>query len=245
MVEVGVEDDAVSAQRRYYSETADDYDARHLLSPDEHSLALGWLLALIKANGFSGILDVGCGTGRCLRFLKREGLEIALKGIEPVPALRDVAMRRGLSAEEITEGDALALPFADRSIDLVCSFGVLHHIADHEMAVSEMSRVARKAVFISDSNNLGQGGVIARAAKHGLRALGLWPILNFVRTNGKGYHRSKGDGIYYSYSILNDVPMLRRRFSELYFMGTHSSGPNLYRTASHIAVFAQSPRDRG
>ncbi len=235
-------DDAVSAQRKYYSETAQDYDARHLLTPDEHSLALGWLSALIKANGFGGVLDVGCGTGRCLRFLRGEGLQIALKGIEPVQALRDVAMRKGLSAAEIIGGDALALPFANESIDLVCSFGVLHHIADHKKAVAEMCRVARKAVFISDSNNFGQGDAIARAAKQGLRTLGLWPMFDFVRTKGKGHHFSEEDGVYYSYSILNDEPALRRRFSQLYFLGAHSSGPNLYRTASHIAVFAQSPR---
>ncbi len=237
-------DDAVLAQRKYYSQTADDYDTRHLLTPDEHSVALGWLSALIRANGFAGVLDVGCGTGRCLRFLKGEGLSIGLKGIEPVQALRDVATRQGLTAEEIIEGDALALPFADGSIDLVCSFGVLHHIANHKKAVSEMCRVARKAIFISDSNNFGQGGAIARAAKRGLRTLGLWSIFNFFRTKGKGYHFSEDDGVYYSYSVLNDAPALRRRFSELYFMGTHSSGPDLYRTASHIAVFAQGPRVR-
>jgi ubiquinone/menaquinone biosynthesis C-methylase UbiE len=236
-----VEDDTVLAQRQYYSETAEDYDTRHLLTPGEHSLALGWLSALIRANGFGGVLDVGCGTGRCLRFLKREGLQIALKGIEPVEALRDVGMRKGLSAGEIIDGDALALPFADGSIDLVCSFGVLHHVPDHEKAVAEMCRVARKAVFISDSNNFGQGSATARAIKQGLRALGLWPMVKFVQTKGKVYQFSEEDGIYFSYSVLDDTPVLRRRFSELYFMGTHSSGPNLYRTASHLAVFAQRP----
>lgn len=237
-----MQNDAVSAQRRYYSETADDYDAMHLAGPDEHSLALGWMSVLIRANGIRGLLDVGCGTGRCLRFLKSEGIEIELKGIEPIQALRDVAMRKGLRAEEIIDGNALALPFADELIDLVCSFGVLHHIADHKQAVSEMCRVARKAVFISDCNNFGQGGAIARVAKQYLRASGLWPMFDFIRTKGRGYHYSEGDGVYYSYSILNDLPVLRRRFSTLNFMGTHPSGPNLYRTASHMAVFARSPR---
>ena len=187
--------DPVTAQRKYYSDTADAYDFRRLQRPDEHAVALGWLTALIRANRFSGILDVGCGTGHCLRFLKSEGFEIEVKGVEPVKAMRDIATRNGLSAEEIVDADALALPFADLSIDLVCSFGVLHHIADHQKAVSEMCRVARKAVFISDSNNFGQGGAVARAIKQGLRELGLWPIFDFVRTKGKGFHFSEGDGV--------------------------------------------------
>jgi ubiquinone/menaquinone biosynthesis C-methylase UbiE len=231
--------DAISIQRKYYTDTAAAYDDMHVSAIDEHFLALSWLSALISLYKFNSLLDVGCGTGRCLRFLKNEGLPITVTGIEPVQALREIGRQKGLSDTELIEGDALALPFADRTIDVVCSFGVLHHIEDHARAVSEMCRVARRAVFISDANNFGQGGPVARAVKQAIHAVGLWRVFDLVRTKGKRYHYSEGDGVFYSYSIFNDVPVIRRRFSDLHFMSTQPSSANLYRTAPHLAVFAQ------
>ena len=48
--------------------------------------------------------------------------------------------------------DALALPFADASIDVVMCSQVLHHFEfeDAERLVREMNRVARVAVIVSD-----------------------------------------------------------------------------------------------
>jgi SAM-dependent methyltransferase len=48
--------------------------------------------------------------------------------------------------------NALALPFRDRSIDVVMCSQVLHHFEDRdaEALIREMHRVARKAVVISD-----------------------------------------------------------------------------------------------
>jgi len=231
---------AVSIQRKYYASTAAAYDDMHVSGIDEHFLALSWLSSLIKLYKFENLLDVGCGTGRCLRFLKKEGLPITLVGVEPVEELRAMGRQRGLSDTELIEGDALALPFADRTIDIACSFGVLHHIQDHEKAVSEMCRVARRAVFISDANNFGQGGPISRLVKQGIHAFRLWRAFDLIRTKGKGFHYSEGDGVYYSYSVFNDVPVLRRRFSDLHFMSNQPSAANLYRTAPHLAVFAKT-----
>ena len=230
--------DPVSIQRRYYEETATAYDRMHLSETDEHHIALGWLTSLIKLYRFDSLLDVGCGTGRGLKFLKAHGVAIRMIGIEPVAALREIAIHDGLSYAEIVDGDALALPFPDKSFDVVCAFAILHHIKDHCAAVSEMCRVARRAVFISDSNGFGQGSPLARTVKQMINAIGLWPTFDFIRTRGKGYQFSQGDGLFYSYTLMNDVPILRQRFQDLRFMGTQPSGPNLYRSASSIAVFA-------
>jgi ubiquinone/menaquinone biosynthesis C-methylase UbiE len=232
--------DTVSLQRNYYASTAAAYDEMRVSGIDQHFLALSWLSSLIKLYTFESLLDVGCGTGRCLRFLKEEGLPITLVGVEPVEALRAIGRQKGLSDTELIEGDALALPFADKTIDIVCAFGVLRHIQNHKKAVSEMCRVARRAVFISDSNNFGKGGPIARAVKQGIHAVGLWRAFDLVRTKGRGYHYCEVDGVYFSYSVFDDVPVLRRRFSDLHFMSTQPSAANLYRTAPHLVVFAKT-----
>jgi len=49
-------------------------------------------------------------------------------------------------------GDALALPFADASFDVVCCCLFVHHLAPHQVVqfVNEGLRVSRKAVLIND-----------------------------------------------------------------------------------------------
>jgi ubiquinone/menaquinone biosynthesis C-methylase UbiE len=231
---------AGSLQAEYYTRTAALYDTVHVSEADEHAIALGWLAAMIQQRQIVSVLDIGSGTGRALRYLKHlPGLEV--RGIEPVAALREAGYRSGLTPQELTGGDALALEQPDDSFDLVCAFGVLHHIAHHGRAAAEMCRVARKAVFVSDANNFGQGPLRARLAKQGLRALGLWRAFDYVRTGGKGYHYSEGDGVFYSYTLFDDLPVFRRKFPDLLWMSTRPSGSNFFRSAESIALFASSP----
>jgi ubiquinone/menaquinone biosynthesis C-methylase UbiE len=232
--------DPVALQRQYYNETAAAYDGMHVSGIDEHFTALSWLSGLISLHKFESLLDVGSGTGRCLIYLKEHGHTLSVAGVEPVAALRDIGIRKGLSEAELFAGDALALPFGDKTVDVVCSFSILHHIQDHHKAVSEMCRVARRAVFISDVNNFANGGRLARAAKRAIRAAGLWPAFNFVKTKGKRYRYSEGDGVSYSYSLFDDVPEIRKQFPDMRFMGTAPSGADLFRTATAVALFAQT-----
>jgi hypothetical protein len=71
-----------------------------------------------------------------------------------------------------------------------------------------MTRVARRAIFISDNNRFGHGPPLARRAKVALHAAGLWPSLTHVRTRGRGYLLSEGDGVSYSYSVYDSLPTL-------------------------------------
>jgi ubiquinone/menaquinone biosynthesis C-methylase UbiE len=73
--------------------------------------------------------------------------------VDPVKQLRDVEYRYGISKVEFIDGDALELKFKDGEFELVCIFGVLHHITMPGIAVSEMLRVSKKSVFISDVNS--------------------------------------------------------------------------------------------
>lgn len=227
------------AQRDYYRATAQAYDGMHGLEAEEHEVAFALLSGLIRRYGFSSLLDIGSGTGRVLIQVKADHPDIAVTGIEPVDALRAVGHAKGLSADELRDGNALSLDLPDNSVDLVCAFAVLHHIKDHAQAVREMVRVARHGVFLSDANNFGQGSAMVRMVKRGCHALGLWPLLDWVMTRGKGYHWSEGDGIFYSYSVTRDIDLLRAKFSRVHMMNTlPMSGLDLYRGAPHMAVFA-------
>lgn len=227
----------VLAQRRYYAETATCYDEMHVAERDEHYFALSWLSALIGHFGHESVLDIGSGTGRALLYLKARH-PLRAVGIEPVGALRKKGHDKGLRTQELVDGDALSLPFADDTFDVVCAFAVLHHIREHGKAVAEMCRVARRGVFISDANNFGQGRFGLRVVKQALRACGFWRTADWILTGGRGFHVSDGDGIYYSYSLINDLPLIRQKFPIMHHLNTVNSGPNLYRTAPHLAVYA-------
>ena len=228
--------DPIRIQRDYYRETAADYDRRHVSADDEHAFALAFMISAIKFFGIRSVLDVGSGTGRALLALRSADPTLTIVGIEPSSELRARGHAKGLTAQQLTDGDGQALAFADGTFDLVCAFGVLHHVPHPRKAVREMLRVARRAVFISDANNFGQGRPMARLAKQAIHALRLWPLANFIKTRGKGYAISDGDGLFYSYSVFDDYPQIAAQCAHVHLLNTSGSGQNIYRSASHVAM---------
>ena len=227
---------ALELQRTYYAETAHLYDDMHEQDSDAHGLGLAYMMGMIELFGIRSVLDVGSGTGFALLKLKEKLPHIRAVGVEPSPALRAVGYGKGLAETELVDGDAMRLGFANASFDLVCEFGVLHHIPRPELAISEMLRVARKAIFVSDSNNFGQGGKFSRFLKQAINALGLWPVANLIKTKGRGYTLSVGDGVMYSYSVFTNYKQISKRCASIHLLNTVNCAPNLYRTASHIAL---------
>jgi len=201
--------DAVARQRAYYARTADAYDAHHLAAQGEHEYALTLVAGLAMSLGARTIVDVGAGTGRSLRFLRQLlPPDISIIGVEPVPELVAVGHANGLTREELVVGDGTKLPFANESVDFAIATGVLHHVPKPRIVLDEMKRIATKGIFISDGNRFAQGSLPARAVKLGLWSAGLWKAFDLVRTRGKGYMESPGDGVFYSYSVYDDLPHL-------------------------------------
>ena len=165
--------EAVAIQRAYYAATAQSYDQAHDADEEHHgySLAEQFMLSVAQFLNVQSILDVGAGTGRVLLKIKKEMPDVDAIGIEPSPELRSVGYANGLLPAELREGDATHLAFDDGSFDLVCEFGVLHHMATPSRAVSEMLRVARKAMFIVDNNNFAVGSKYVRMLKQSIAAV--------------------------------------------------------------------------
>jgi ubiquinone/menaquinone biosynthesis C-methylase UbiE len=227
---------AEDLQRRYYAASARGYDAAHVHEGDEHYFALALLVGALDFLEAGSVLEIGAGTGRGLRYLGERCPRVARRGVEPVAELREVAYAKGVKRDELVAGDGRHLPYTDASHDVVCAFGVLHHVRDHERVVREMLRVARKAVFVSDSNNFGQGGRFARTLKQALNAVRLWGVADYVKTRGRGYTITEGDGLAYSYSVFSDYPLIRAHCRAVHVVNTSGAGVHPYRSASHVAV---------
>ncbi len=196
-------------QRRYYAETAGAYDRMHEADEAEQLVALRYMCALMDVVDIGSIVDVGAGTGRTIRHLSVHRPSVRVLSVEPVPELlRDVARTlRSPTAGFLCAGGE-SLPLGDESVDAACAFAVLHHVPDPDRVVREMTRVARKAIFLSDANRFAQGPLPARWLKLGLWKTGLWPFVFWLRTGARGYIVSEGDGISYSYSVYDSYERL-------------------------------------
>ncbi|HLL23385.1 MAG TPA: pseudaminic acid biosynthesis-associated methylase [Kofleriaceae bacterium] len=91
-------------------------------------------------------LEVGCNVGWNLTYLSQLGWT-DVHGVEPQAYAVSRAFRRAPELH-IVQGDAFALPFADASMDLVFTSGVLIHIAPESLsgALSEIYRVSRRYI---------------------------------------------------------------------------------------------------
>ena len=235
--------DATARQRAYYEATADSYDTAD--AEREHVVALHLLAGWIELAGVKSVLDVGAGTGRAMRFLKTRFPELVIKGVEPVEALRLQGHSQGIPQDDLIAGEGTDLQFPDLCFDLVCEFAVLHHVPQPEGVVAEMTRVAAKMLAISDCNFMGQGTPFLRVVKRELWSAGLWPLADLIKTRGKGYTWSEGDGVAYSYSVFQNLAQIRTAWEDVNVVATT---PNSHRYlspltgAGHVLLLAQKRR---
>jgi ubiquinone/menaquinone biosynthesis C-methylase UbiE len=129
------------------SEKAERFAALQAARAAELEAKIAHLLTL---RGDERALDVGTGTG-ALAFA------LAPRVREVVAVDSDAAMlaqaRAGAPANvELLEAGAERLPFEDASFDLVATLRTLHHVHRPELAVAELTRVARPGavVFVVD-----------------------------------------------------------------------------------------------
>ena len=229
----------VEIQKKYYTETATNYDALHTsdTTDSEHVFALQFLSTIINLYQIKSVLDIGAGTGRTIVYLKEKHAGLKVIGIEPIEELRKQGYAKGIDKNELIEGDGNCLTFKNGEFDLVCEFAVLHHVAKPDAMVKEMLRVAGKCIFISDSNNFGQGSKLTRLVKQLINSLGLWKAYNYIRTGGKVYQISKNDGLFYSYSVFNNYKQIKEQCKSVHALNITGKGINPYRNAAHVALW--------
>src|SRR5260370_23809871 len=198
-----------SFHARYYTQTAHLYQQMHVSDGDEHATALRYLGGFLDTLRLVSILDVGTGTGRAIAFVRENNPRVHAVGTELIAALLSQAVEEGqLPPTCLVRGSGYDLPFADKSFDAVCEFGMLHHVKDPNAVIDEMIRVARSAIFLSDSNRFGQGRMFGRYMKLMLARAGLWRAANYLKSGGRAYMISEGDGLSYSYSVFDSFDKL-------------------------------------
>lgn len=104
------------------------------------------------------VLDIGCGPGWLWRNAQSRipsGLSLTL--LDTSPAMVDEATKALEPAPFAAEGlvgDAMALPFPDRTYDAVVMMHMLYHVPDVSAALAEAHRVLRPGGRVSVTTNM-------------------------------------------------------------------------------------------
>jgi ubiquinone/menaquinone biosynthesis C-methylase UbiE len=127
------------------SEFASDYEGFFKEYDEYRYRTEGHILRCLDGVRFDGkkTLEIGLGQGADSEQIIRRGaiwsgLDLTPESVERVKLRLTV---RRLPFRAIKQGSALAIPFEDRSFDVVYSHGVLHHVPEIARAQAEIHRV--------------------------------------------------------------------------------------------------------
>jgi ubiquinone/menaquinone biosynthesis C-methylase UbiE len=123
------------------------------------------LKILLEKRHPKRILDVGCGTGETLSYIKTLFPKAKVWGVDTSAKAIKYSKERG--HKNILKVNAKKLPFKDDYFDVILFLDVLEHIQDDQAVVSEAARVLKKngiivitspaLSFIWSAHDTGQG----------------------------------------------------------------------------------------
>jgi len=170
---------------------------------DREESILGTWLDVLEENSL--VLDIPCGTGRCLPSIVGRGLWYIGADISPamIAEARDVAQHQPHPelVQEFVVADAEHLQFADNSVDCVVMWRFLHHVRDPKIRrniLREAARVSRSAVLISFHHPLSFTNLrkclqrIVTGDTHGSAAFTQWRLAREARECGLRLAETKG-----------------------------------------------------
>ena len=128
--------------RSLFNDLSPNYDRLNRLF--SLGMDIGWrkkLVAAVARQNPSKVLDLACGSGDVSVMLREALPQAQVVGLDFSRPLLTQARDRGLS--ELTEADALKLPFADGSFDAVTIAFGLRNFSDRATGLHEIARVLK------------------------------------------------------------------------------------------------------
>lgn len=125
----------------------------HLLIKNQDSSAVQcskWLANILIGHKIESVLELGCGSGRNLFFIKEANPQVTVLGID----INEFAVKR--AREQIADSQNIKVQsiyelddFADDSVDAAFTSGVLMHVPKDkiEYVIRQMHRISKKYVY--------------------------------------------------------------------------------------------------
>ncbi len=110
------------------------------------------LAKAILANNSKQVLDIACGPGDFLEYLKDRDKSIKITGTDIAPGMVTYAKNKLGEKADIFETDSETLPFEDGSFDVVTVMMAFHHFPRQLDSLKEIKRVLKSGgiCFIAD-----------------------------------------------------------------------------------------------
>ncbi|MFZ9386738.1 MAG: class I SAM-dependent methyltransferase [Chitinophagaceae bacterium] len=101
-------------------------------------------------NEHSKIIDIGCGSGRFIKYIQTKYPHDSITGIDPSSAILAADALIGESEKvNLIQAAADNIPFPDEHFDFGYSLGVLHHIPDTQKALNDsVKKIKRGGHFL-------------------------------------------------------------------------------------------------
>jgi len=107
-----------------------NYSTKYFKDRDHLDLHLAESIKILASgHKFKKILDVGCGTGKLVSFLNKNGFQA--KGCDKFPKAVSIAQKNN-NKNSIIKAPATNLPFSNRSFDLITSISAIEHLTPRE-----------------------------------------------------------------------------------------------------------------
>jgi ubiquinone/menaquinone biosynthesis C-methylase UbiE len=175
-----------------------------------------WELGLVDLSRVQRALDAGCGTGAFLVPLARRlapqgatviGLDLAEGTLGQA---RACVQAEGLPVDCLI-GDVEALPFDDRSFDLVLANYMLYHVPDLDKAIAELRRVLRPGgTLLAATNGQDHMRELWQLQEQALVGAGVSP-----QRAAQAVERGRAAGAL-SFRLENGARWLRRHFADVH-----------------------------
>lgn len=136
---------ATDEKLRIRQETHDKYTI-----PDRDFVS--WALGCLDWRGDESVLDVGCGPGLYYPRIKEQMPNTTYTGIDLLPGM----LRNHPSQSRLAVADAIALPYADHTFDVVMANHMLYHVDNVEQAIMEFRRVLKPGGILMTATNSNQ-----------------------------------------------------------------------------------------
>ncbi len=155
----------MSVPRVDYDRIAANYDRRY--ETDRYADAARMLKDWIDESPAGRLLEVGCGTGHWLQALAGPGRTVL--GLDRSAGMLAFA-RRVTPDARLVRGEAMPLPFADRSIEALLCMNAFHHFPDKTGFIADVARV------------LSTGGAFCTICLDPHRGKPRWPIYEYFES---------------------------------------------------------------